>query len=80
MKKKKGITLETPAETTIKRLKQTKQTANHNRERKIELERLEKSTPPHTPKFKMHSTDKMDSASEREEKIKRLLDAKRRKQ
>lgn len=78
--KKKIAVRETKAETIVKRLNQVKKTAvKPNLEIKVEPKQPEKSISSPTTRSKSHYSEKPDDASEREEKLKRLLDAKRRK-
>lgn len=78
--KKKIVVRETKAEAIVKRLNQVKKTAvKHNLEIKVEPKQPETSISSPTTRSKSHYSEKPDDASEREEKLKRLLEAKRRK-
>ncbi len=76
--KKKKAEEKVQGSTTVERLKQVKQKGvKHNRERTVTQEQTNQSISGQALKPKPH---KMNSISEREEKMKRLLEAKRRKQ
>lgn len=73
-RKKQGIE-RSKAETTVKRLKQAKQTVERGPNKSMQVEEQKQAT----GKSQLKQMDKKLSPSEREERMKRLLEAKRRK-